>query len=77
MLKMFQIDDSSDADSSIGDVEHAYVISLPLPCCNALILMIIRSSSVSVSSSVFHFVEEFGRTFHKYREGSEYRQPFA
>lgn len=29
-----------------------------------------RSSNVSVSPSVYEFVEEFGRTFHKYKQGS-------
>jgi len=30
------------------------------------------SSSVSVSSSVYDFVEEFGRTYHRYKEGKYY-----
>lgn len=29
------------------------------------------SSSASVASSVYRFVEEFGRTYHRYKEGSE------
>ncbi|OAA65255.1 methyltransferase domain-containing protein [Niveomyces insectorum RCEF 264] len=30
------------------------------------------SSSRSVNSTVYHFVEEFGRTFHRYKEGKYY-----
>ncbi|KAH8898290.1 S-adenosyl-L-methionine-dependent methyltransferase [Thozetella sp. PMI_491] len=30
------------------------------------------SSSVSATSSVFHFVQEFGRTYHSYKEGKYY-----
>ena len=30
-----------------------------------------RSSTVSASSSVFEYVEEHGRTYHKYKEGSK------
>lgn len=31
-----------------------------------------RSSTMSVSSSVYHFVEENGRTHHRYKEGSKH-----
>ncbi len=34
-------------------------------------------SSISVSSSVYHFVEEFGRTYHRYKEGSKLHKPQA
>jgi hypothetical protein len=30
-----------------------------------------RSSSVSATSSVYEFVEEYGRTFHSYKAGSK------
>ncbi|KAK3934625.1 S-adenosyl-L-methionine-dependent methyltransferase [Diplogelasinospora grovesii] len=44
------IDNDSDADSALGDVERP-------------------SSSVSATSSIYHFVEEHGRTYHRYKEG--------
>ena len=28
---------------------------------------------MSVSSSVYEFVEEFGRTYHKFKEGSKFK----
>lgn len=36
-----------------------------------IVLSVIRGSTNSVRSSVYDFVEENGRTFHRYKEGSK------
>jgi hypothetical protein len=51
--------DKSKVDTDDSDTE------------SALGDMSIASSSVSATSSVFKFVEKYGRTFHSYKEGSE------
>ncbi|KAK0724066.1 S-adenosyl-L-methionine-dependent methyltransferase [Lasiosphaeris hirsuta] len=44
------VDEDSDADSALGDVEA-------------------QQSSQSVRASIYEFVEEHGRTFHRYKQG--------
>lgn len=53
------IADSNKVDTDDSDAE------------SALGDMSLASSSVSATSSVFKFVEKYGRTFHSYKEGSE------
>jgi len=68
-----QIDaDGSDADSSLGDLDRAYVVTT-FCTSPAIRAHLDRSSStnMSVTPSTYEFVEEFGRTFHKYKEGSQ------
>ena len=40
--------------------------------CHRADYRVIRGSTNSVRSSVFDFVEENGRTFHRYKEGSKF-----
>lgn len=65
------IGDQSDRDSIMDSVkwESPYRSSEAL---DSVLNNCIRSSSVmSVTSSIYHFVEENGRTYHKYKEGSK------
>jgi hypothetical protein len=34
------------------------------------------SSTVSVRSSIYDYIEENGRRYHRYKDGSEYSPPF-
>jgi hypothetical protein len=41
-------------------------------CSSVIADFLARSSTVSISSSLYHPIWEYGRSYHRYRSGSEY-----
>jgi hypothetical protein len=71
-IDLRQVDSQSEPDSTLG-LSLVYVSSFisSLPLNHQTNPPIPRSETSSVRSSLFEAVEENGRTYHKYKEGSE------
>ncbi|KAK1767358.1 S-adenosyl-L-methionine-dependent methyltransferase [Phialemonium atrogriseum] len=63
------LEDPDDSSSRNAPSNFSVSLSVDNDTDSAIGGVELPSSSVSASSSVYEFVEEYGRTFHKYKEG--------
>lgn len=72
MSPSYQVDDETDTDSALGDVEDEYVPSSsshPLSQPTPIDPWHRQQSTQSIRSSIYEYIEEHGRTFHRYKQG--------